>query len=229
MFPRGLEGWWFRLRPRWPSVCLVCGCWPAAPVCAACLAAFAPEPGRWHAVPAPLAACVAAVDYAYPWDRLIARFKFQQQPGLADTLAALWSRSVAALALADACDWIVPVPLSRSRLAERGYNQAWELIRAFVRRRPALAAKAWPRALQRRDGRADQHRLTRRERLHNLRGAFEAGAAARPALRGRHVLLVDDVLTTGSTLASAAEALHHAGAARVSALVVAATPPPTAV
>lgn len=185
---------------------------------------FARPQARPHAAPAPLDGCLVAVDYAYPWDRVIGRFKFRQEPGLADILAGLVQRSPGFAALADGCDWVLPVPLSRSRLAERGYNQAWELIRALARSQPGLGPKALPLGLERREGRLDQHHLPRRERLQNLLGAFAVPAKTRPALQGRRVLLVDDVTTTGATLRSAAQALRQAGAASVRAAVVAATP-----
>lgn len=204
---------------------MVCGRWPAAPLCAPCVDLFAgpPAPLR-HAAPAPLSSCLVAVDYAYPWDRVIGRFKFRQEPGLADILAGLVQRSPGFAAMADGCDWILPVPLSRSRLVERGYNQAWELIRALVRAHAGLGPKTLALGLERREGRLDQHHLPRRERLQNLQGAFTVPAPARPALRGRRVLLVDDVTTTGATLHHAAQALLQAGATSVQAAVVAATP-----
>ena len=71
----------------------------------------------------------------------------------------------------------------------------------------------------------DQHSLPRAQRLQNLRGAFAAHPQHRPNLAGAHVLLVDDVSTTGATLEAAAQALLDGGAARVHALVLARTPP----
>ena len=71
-----------------------------------------------------------------------------------------------------------------------------------------------------------QHRLARQERLRNLRGAFTAPIESLSQLRDARVLLVDDVTTTGATLAAAAQALRAAGAARVDALVFARTPAP---
>jgi len=173
-----------------------------------------------------LHACVAAVDYAYPWDALIARFKFRQEPGWAGPFARQMLRNPAADALLSQCDLAAPVPLAPGRLAERGYNQAWELLKALQRRRstgprPMALADALVRLAEV----PAQHRLSREQRLRNLQGVFAAHPMHAPGLQGRHVLLVDDVTTTGATLQAAAQALVHAGAARVSALVFAHTPP----
>ena len=167
--------------------------------------------------------CVAGADYAAPWDGLITAFKFQQRVELAAALSQLieqavrraWSDDAARPAL------LLPVPLSRERLRERGYNQAWELARRLGRR---LHVEATPNWLQRGRDTAHQIGMTRHEREHNLRDAFWVEPRARAALQGRHVVLVDDVLTTGATAHAAALVLVRAGAARVDVWVVARTP-----
>lgn len=160
------------------------------------------------------------MDYGYPWDNLIARFKFRQEPGWAEPLAALmWERVSKAGLLAQDSVW-VPVPVARHRLVERGYNQAWELSRALQRRsgRPALAD-----ALVRLGSAPDQHSLPLAQRLTNLRGAFSAHPDHIGRLRESHIVLVDDVRTTGATLEHAALALRQAGCHRIDALVFART------
>lgn len=161
-------------------------------------------------------------DYAFPWDRVIARFKYHDAPELAALLVdgLLEARQAAATPLGDA---FVPVPLSAARLAERGYDQAWELARRLA---PALQRPTWPRALQRRFDHPAQATLSRRERLANLRGAFSVPADALAQVQGRHLVLVDDVLTTGATAHEAALTLRRAGAARVDLWVLARTPEP---
>lgn len=164
---------------------------------------------------------MAAVDYRYPWDGLIARFKFRNEPGWASTLAEPMWRQAQALALLTPDSLWVPIPVSPGRLAERGYNQAWELCRA-LRRRSGLPALA--EALVRVAEAPDQHRLAPAQRLSNLRGAFAAHPAHVARLRNTQIVLVDDVRTTGATLENAALALRQAGCARVHALVFARTP-----
>lgn len=178
----------------------------------------------------PLQACAAAVDYAYPWDRLIARFKFRGEPGWATPFAQHMLRSAHARDLLAQCGLMVPVPLTPTRLAERGHNQAWELVKAVQQQarlqRLALPALASPDALVRLVEASDQHSLSREQRLQNLRGVFAAHPGRVAHIRTAHVLLVDDVTTTGATLHAGAQALLQAGAAQVSALVFARTPPP---
>jgi ComF family protein len=178
-------------------------------------------------VPAAFERCVVAVDYAYPWDGLVARFKFRDQPGWARTMASLMLQSPEVARLMRHADLMVPVPLTASRLASRGYNQAWELVKALSQmaaRHRQRAAPPLAQGLVRVAEAPDQHSLPRSERLHNLRGIFSAHPAHRPRLAGRHVLLVDDVTTTGATLEAAAQALQQAGTRRVSALAFARTP-----
>lgn len=225
------------LLDRLPGVCALCHAWPAESVCASCRAHFVDQPQRCCSCavrvpegvvrcgecllhPPPLAACVAALDYAYPWNGLIARFKFHSQPGWARPLARLMRDAVGAPALLERADLVVAVPLARRRLAERGYNQALLLARALA---PQKAA-ALP--IERVHDTPMQSRLTRAQRLRNLRTAFALRASPDAALAGRRVLLIDDVMTTGATLASIAQLLQAAGAIEVSALVLARTPAP---
>ena len=103
---------------------------------------------------------------------------------------------------------LVPVPLAASRLRQRGYNQSECLARAL-----ALFWKVPVRAdvLIRSRATQTQTRLTPEERVRNVQGAFAATTAAQPDLRGAHVVLVDDVVTTAATLNECAGALHDAG------------------
>lgn len=173
--------------------------------------------------PSPLALCLAAVDYAYPWDTLIARFKFRGEPALAHPFATLMLQRPEAKNLLHSCDAIVPIPVSSSRLTERGYNQAWELAKALQRQSGITPAKAWPLALMRTGEAPDQHNLPAEQRINNLKSSFVADPDHTQRVQGRHLLLIDDVSTTGATLRTAAKALKQAGAARVSALVLART------
>jgi ComF family protein len=174
--------------------------------------------------PPPFAGCVCAVDYGFPWDRLIGRFKYEQAPELAALLSTALA-TAAEQAAAAPPQAFVALPLSPARLRERGYDQAWELARRLGAH---FGLPAHARMLERRfDGRP-QAELTRAQRLRNLQGAFVVPASARPAVEGRHLALVDDVMTTGATAQEAARALLAAGAAQVDLWVVARTPAPQA-
>lgn len=184
-----------------------------AAVCSACRSA-----------PPPQRRTIAALGYAFPWDGLIGRFKFQDGVELAGALSRRLADAVArpepAVHDGPPADLVVPVPLSATRLRQRGYNQAWELARRVARRRHLPAS---PDLLLRPHDTAQQSRLARAERQANLRAAFSVAPASRAALAGRRVALVDDVMTSGSTVAEAAAELMRGGAASVDVWVLART------
>lgn len=221
--------------------CAVCGQWDVQGLCDGCRQRFqtAAGPrcprcalpgaaglpcGGCQREPPPFEACVAVADYGFPWDRLISRFKFQQQPELAALLAqALREAVLRHPAARPPVQRVLPVPLSPARLAERGYNQAWELARRVAAGLGLRAEAGW---LQRLRDTAHQVGLSRAERERNLRHAMWLAPEAATAAAGLHLALVDDVLTTGVTAAAASRALLAAGAASVQVWVLARTPTP---
>jgi len=170
----------------------------------------------------PFDGAVAAVDYAHPWDGLITAFKFHGALDLGPSLTALLAQALRNARVARP-DLLLPVPLGPERLAERGYNQAWELAKGLRRE---LAVAAHPQLLRRLFDGPHQAGLPRSERAANVRGSFGLAPLAGTRLRGAAVALVDDVMTTGSTLAEAARVLKQAGAASVWLWVLARTPAP---
>ncbi|WP_309951547.1 MULTISPECIES: ComF family protein [Variovorax] len=225
------------LLARLPSQCEVCRAWPSRRICDACVARFAPPAARCSSCalavpegvvrcgecvgdPPPLDACLAACDYAWPWPDCIAQFKFRGEAGWAGPLSTLM-RSVPWVEPAlEQCDAVLPMPMAPARLRERGFNQALELARRLA---PAKTDAAL--LLRTRDTPA-QIGLERAERLRNLRGAFAVEPMRASQLQGRRVVLVDDVMTTGASLFSAAAALRLAGAAHITAVVLARTGSP---
>ena len=195
--------------PRLPPACPVCALPVGATVCGACLA---------H--PPPFAATVAPFVYAFPVDRLLQQLKYAGRLAFADWAAAELATAAALGARRDCAGpaVVAAVPLAPARQRERGFNQARE-IAVRVARRLGLPVVD---ALERTASGAPQAALRWSERAHNVRGAF----ACRGEVRGLVVALVDDVMTTGATLAEAATALRRGGASRVEAWVVARTLPP---
>ena len=219
-----------------PSRCAICRYWPAEPVCEVCITRFAhpvprcptcalPAPdgvlrcGACLQDPPPLTRCLCAVDYAWPWRDLVARFKFREQPGWDQPLAWLMRSASGAEDVLHDADRVLPIPLSRERLAERGYNQSWLLARRLA------PDKADPDLLLRIRHTPSQRTLPRSGRLANLEGAFAVDPLRAGEVHDRHLLLVDDVMTSGASLHTAARVLLQAGARQVSALVLARTGP----
>ncbi len=144
---------------------------------------------------------------------MVAALKFGGRLDLAEVFARLLARREPVRPLADL---VVAVPLSFERESERGFNQSLEIARRYARLTGTTLAE---RALSRLRHTAPQQSLAREERRRNVRGAFGVDVP----VQGRCVVVIDDVMTTGSTLGEVAQVLKRAGAARVVNRVVART------
>jgi ComF family protein len=232
--------------PRWPrallhlllpSSCALCGagcaevvctpcrdhfCLPATNRCARCANPLIGGDicGGCQAYPPSYEATICAADYAPPLDHLVLQLKFSARLPLAPWFAEMLRDAMLARPGLPLPELLCPVPLGPARLVERGYNQALEIARPLGR---LLGVAVHPGlALRQLDTRA-QSGVSPHERAENIRGAF---AIAEPSLiEGRHVGLVDDVMTSGHTLEELAATFKRFGAARVSNLVFARTPP----
>lgn len=167
---------------------------------------------------------IAPWRYAFPVDALITRFKHQRQWPLGRLLGELLGQHLyhAFDQGLPRPDWLLPVPLSRARQRRRGFNQAQWLADWLAGPLQLPLATDW--LLRIRDTPAQQA-LDAAARRRNLRQAFALSPRA-PDLRGRHLALVDDVLTTGATADALARLLRKAGAARVDVYCLARTPAP---
>lgn len=232
---------WFRtgLRHLLPCACALCGAVQGGLVCSGCIGDLAPQLHRRRCIQCAIAlesrhtarhchACLAGApdfdatvviaDYDWPLDHLVTGLKFRAQLPLAAWLAGQLGNALAA-APGDLPDVLLPVPLSPARLHSRGYNQAWEIARRLARQ---LNIPARANALHRVRDNPAQATLDRAERLTNLHGAFVVAEPAR--IVGRHIGIVDDVMTTGTTLGEIATQLKRAGASRVTNVVALRTP-----
>jgi ComF family protein len=220
----------FALPPRCPGCAAITGephrfcldCWRslaflAEPCCARCGLPFAfgaqgrAECGACLAEPPPFDRLRAAVAYGEVSRQVALKLKYSGRPGLAETLAHFMVRHAA-----PAGDGVlVPVPLHRWRIWKRGYNQA-ALIASALARRTGLDCEL--DLLRRARATPPLKGLGRRERTLAVRGAFQVPRDLRPRLAGRHILLIDDVYTSGATASACARTLKRSGAASVEVL-----------
>lgn len=185
------------------SACPVCALpTPGGEVCGACLR---------H--PPAFDVTVAALDYAYPVDAVLLRYKYDGLLAAAEPLAELLLTRLQQRPRPDA---VIPMPLHPARLRERGYNQALEIARVVANR---LGVPLAARACSRTRPTPPQAGLHQEARRRNLRGAF----ACHADLHGRHVALLDDVMTSGASFDALAGVVKAAGAAHVECWSVART------
>lgn len=227
-----------------PPLCLSCaaridraanlcaGCWSQLsfieePRCAMWGEPFAFEAGegmlsaRALARPAPWSKLAAAVMFNDQAARLIHGLKYHDQMEIATLMARLMQRAGRSLLGEEGV--LVPVPLHRFRLWRRRYNQA-ALLASRLAQMSGLAYR--PEVLVRHRHTRSQVGMRQKEREANMRQAFSVPGQARLEIAGRRIVLVDDVLTTGSTLWAAAETLLEAGEGRVDVAVFALVPMP---
>jgi len=200
-----------------PPRCTLCGARgqePCFDLCGACECSL-PEPDQpLQLLPGPLGHCFAAFRYDYPVVHLLHALKYRGQLAVGRVLGTLLADRIVGAELHRDVDILLPVPLHPVRHAERGYNQSSELARWAARRlgyplEPTLAARLRHTP--------PQVGLSLPQRRSNMSGAFAVSSAA----SGRHITVIDDVTTTGSTLTELAGALLAAGAAGVNAWCVA--------
>ena len=158
---------------------------------------------------------MALFSYAFPVDALIQALKYGHRLDLTQTLATPLAQRAA---ITPRPDVLIAMPLHPLRLRERGFNQALELARIIARQ---LDIPLLPQGAERIRATAPQVDLPWKERAVNLRGAFSSSMD----LTGKHVALVDDVMTSGASLHELARALRRQGAREISAWVVARTVP----
>ena len=220
-----------------PSCCAVCGtprrgvggggvcspCWAALPLldpgttCEACaLPGAAPLCRTCASAPPPVARAIAVARYEGSLRRVVHALKFRGHDILASRCGELMAAAARAAGLDASLSAVVPVPSTARRTRDRGYDPG-ALLAEEVGRRLGVPFRPF---LSRARETPPQSRVPAARRRENVRGAFSAS----PRARGKSLLVVDDVMTTGATAFEAARALRDAGAVAVSLLVLARTP-----
>lgn len=185
--------------------------------CALPLATPAELCGECQRHPPPWQAAWAPFRYGWPLDRLESRYKFAADLAAGRALATLWQREPCPIAMPEL---LLSVPLHPARLRRRGYNQALELARPLARQFNLPLRHDVLERVRRTDAQTELDAVSRRR---NVQGAFRLRShATLPA----HVALLDDVMTTGATLAECTRVLTHAGVERVDVWALARAPSP---
>ncbi len=203
---------------------LVCGrCWARLPLlrhpqCGRC---GHPRPRRGACPGCALLPPFVRAARSYCWvpdaaaSHVLRALKYQGWVGVAEGIGARLARLTWPADVVVERAALIPVPLAPVKERARGYNQAAAIAAAVAR---AWGIPSWPSLLRRTRETPSQTRLTPGERLANVHRAFSLGAGAEARIRGRHLVLVDDVLTTGATLNACATVLFEAGARTLSYL-----------
>lgn len=232
--------WMAGLATLLPCGCVLCGALGRDPLCPPCRAQFCGAgPCRCPVCAEPLAdgvpalpcgrcvtrrpaydATVVAASYEMPLDRLVLELKFGGRLAHARLFAALLADAFEQRPALERPALLCPVPLAPGRLAERGFNQALEIARPLGR---LLDIAVAPRLAQRVQETSAQSRLRGAARRANIAHVF--AVPERAAVTGRHIGIVDDVMSSGQTLQELAAVLKRHGATRVTNLVFARTPP----
>lgn len=171
--------------------------------------------GKCLAHPPPFDRTHALFGYRFPLDKLIQRMKYSEQLSLAHAFAHRLAQRIPRTELPD---YLIPMPLHPAKLRARGYNQSLLLARQLAR---TLKLELLPDTCQRTRDTPPQSTLPWKARAGNVRNAFRCDLD----LNGKHIALVDDVLTTGASLGALAEAVRQRGAVEISAWVIARTLP----
>jgi ComF family protein len=229
-----VHGWLQTAQRVWPSTCVLCRsrAEPGVDICSPCAADLPANPTSCPRCALPLQGSQGVVLcgrcqtraplfdgsfvpylYAYPLDHLIQRLKFGNHVPCGRVCGTLFAQAWMARNL-EPPNLIVPVPLGTRRYRSRGYNQAHEIARSISR---VIRVPVHTNLLQRVRETPEQVGLKRKERRRNVRGAFQLAGK----LDGKRVAIVDDVVTTGSTVNEIARVLRRAGAAHIEVWAIA--------
>ena len=221
--------WWTRILDFIsPRQCVVCG-ERLAPtersLCSVCLLhlprtvfQFTPEDNLmaqhfWHITPVKQAAAFIYYEPHSEMAQIVYKLKYGGRPDIGEDMGRLMAVEMSYARYFDNIDALVPVPLAKNRLRQRGYNQSEELARGIQQK---TGIPIVTKAIARRDFRQSQTKLRRQERQENVKDIFLLKDDAE--LKNKHVLLIDDICTTGATLIACIDAIKHVEGISISVL-----------
>ena len=223
--------WWSRILDFIsPRECVVCG-ERLAPtersICSVCLLhlprtsyQFTPDDNPmvqlfWHLTPIRHAAALLFYEPHSETARIVYDLKYHDRPDIGEDMGRLMANEMQTARFFDDIDVLLPVPLSRKRLRQRGYNQSRQLAIGIsdITRLPIVT-----KAIRRKHFHRSQTLLNRQERQENVTDTFELRDGSQ--LQNKHVLLIDDICTTGATLTACAEVLKDVPGIRLSVLTL---------
>ena len=223
--------WWTRILDFIsPRLCVVCG-ERLAPtersICSVCMLhlprttyQFSPDDNPmaqlfWHLTPVERAAALLYYEPHSELARIIYDLKYHERPDIGEDMGRLMANEMQLAHYFDDIDVLLPVPLSRKRLRQRGYNQSEQLAIGIS---DIIHLPIVNKALRRKHFVKSQTRLSRHERQENVEDMFELRDSSQ--LEGKHVLLIDDICTTGATLIACIDALRNIPGIRLSVLTL---------
>ena len=169
----------------------------------------------WHLTPVERAAALLYYEPHSELARIIYDLKYHERPDIGEDMGRLMANEMQLAHYFDDIDVLLPVPLSRKRLRQRGYNQSEQLAIGIS---DIIHLPIVNKALRRKHFVKSQTRLSRHERQENVEDMFELRDSSQ--LEGKHVLLIDDICTTGATLIACIDALRNIPGIRLSVLTL---------
>jgi len=167
----------------------------------------------WHQIPIERATALFYYEAHSETANILYELKYKNHPEIGEVMGRLMAKELRPSGFFDGIDGIVPIPLAKKRLRQRGYNQSLEIARGISE---ITCLPIQNKVVKRNAFEGSQTNKGRWERNENVEGVFELRDAA--AIQGKHLLIVDDVVTTGATILACAQELCKAGNVKISVL-----------
>ena len=169
----------------------------------------------WHQIPIERATALFYYEAHSETANILYELKYKSHPEIGEVMGRMMAKELQSSGFFDEIDGIIPVPLAKKRLRQRGYNQSLEIAHGISE---MTGLPIYNKVVRRNAFEGSQTNKGRWERNENVEGVFELKDAT--AIQGKHILIVDDVVTTGATVIACAQELCKAGSIKVSVLAL---------